>query len=93
MVWVSGLGWGRRNVRWASGSIETGHTRRGDVVGVWLPGDQHGSPVGHAADEAGEPSELAERPTASEPRCYDCFCNVAATATGLVTVSKTGDSD
>ena len=37
--------------------------------------------------------ELAERPTASEPRRYDSFCNVAASATGLVTVSKTGDSD
>jgi hypothetical protein len=62
---------------------------------VWLPGDQHDSPVpgGHAADDAGEPLELAERPTASEPRRYDCFCNVAATATGLVTVSKIGDSD
>ena len=32
-------------------------------------------------------------PTASEPRRYDSFCNVVATATGLVTVSKTGDSD
>ena len=47
---------------------------------------------GHAADDAGEPLELAERPTASEPRRYDSFRNVAATATGLVTVSKTGDS-
>ena len=36
--------------------------------------------------------ELAERPTASEPRRYDSFCNVAATATGLVSASKTGDS-
>jgi hypothetical protein len=36
--------------------------------------------------------ELAERPTASEPRRYDSFCNVEETATGLVTVSKTGDS-
>jgi hypothetical protein len=62
---------------------------------VWLSGDQHGSPVPGAtrADDAGEPLELAERPTASEPRRQDVFCNVAATATGLVTVSKTGDSD
>ena len=36
--------------------------------------------------------ELVERPTASEPRRYDSFCNVAATATGLVTVSQPGDS-
>ena len=36
--------------------------------------------------------ELAERPTASEPRRYGSFCNVVATATGLVTVSETGDS-
>ena len=36
---------------------------------VWLPGDQHGNPYpGHASDDAGEPLELAERPTASEPR-------------------------
>ena len=49
-----------------------------------LPGDQHGvsRTRGRAADDAGEPLELAQRPTASEPRRYDSFCNVAATATG-----------
>ena len=40
---------------------------------------------GHAAADAAEPLELAARRYAS-------FCNVDATATGLVTVSKTGDS-
>jgi hypothetical protein len=62
---------------------------------VWLSGDQHGGPSypGPPADDAGEPLQLAARRTASEPRRYDSLCNVAATATGLVTVSKTGDSD
>jgi hypothetical protein len=70
---------------------------------VWLSGDQHGGPRtwGHRPitpenrwrSPSGRPLELAERPTAGEPRRYDSFCNVAATATGLVTVSKTGDSD
>jgi hypothetical protein len=75
------------------------------LMGQWLgdrpgdcrrlaPGDQHGGPVpGPPADDAGEPLQPAERPTPSEPRRYDSFCNDAATATGLVTVSKTGDSD
>jgi hypothetical protein len=60
---------------------------------VWLPGDQHPLPGATRADDAGETLELAERPTASEPRHYDSFCNFAATTTGLVTVSKTGDND
>jgi hypothetical protein len=63
-------------------------------AGVWLPGDHHGEP-GTGATRLMMPGnrlELAERPTASEPRRYDSFCNVVATATGLVTVSKTGDS-
>ena len=48
---------------------------------------------GHAADDAGERwSSPSGRPLASRG-VYDSFCNVAATATGLVTVSKTGDSD
>ena len=42
------------------------------------PENRWSSPSGRPADEA---------------RRYDCFCNVAATATGLVTVSKIGDSD
>jgi hypothetical protein len=62
---------------------------------VWLPGDQHGSPV-PAATRPMTPenrwSSPSGRPLASRRR-YDSFCNVAATATGLVTVSKTGDSD
>ena len=64
-------------------------------AGVWLPGDQHGSPVPGATRPmtSGNRLELAERPTVSEPRRSYCFCNVAATATGLVIVSKTGDSD
>jgi hypothetical protein len=64
------------------------------LADVWLPGDQHGSPVPRATRPmTPENPELAERSTAGEPRRYDSFCNVAATATGLVTVSKTGDSD
>jgi hypothetical protein len=95
MVLISDLGWGPPEMcagrRARLRSVTPGEVMFADV---WLPGDQHGSPApGHAADDAGEPLELAERPTASEPRRYDSFCNVAATATGLVTVSKTGDSD
>ena len=62
---------------------------------VWLPGDQHGSPVPGATRPMTPENQLqlAEWSTASEPRRYDSFCNVAATATGLVIVSKTGDSD
>jgi hypothetical protein len=76
------------------GSIDKGHTRRGDVCRRLAPRRSARQPRtrGHAADDAGEPLELAERPTASEPRRYDSFCNVEETATGLVTVSKTGDS-
>ena len=75
------------------GSIETGTPVEVMFADVWLSGDQHGGPYpGPPADDAGEPLQLAERPTASEPRRYDSFCNVAATATGLVTVSQPGDS-
>ena len=81
--------------RQRSGGIQQQGPDSGDVCRRLAPRRSARQPRtrGHAADDAGEPLELAERPTASEPRRYDSFCNVAATATGLVTVSKTGDSD
>jgi hypothetical protein len=95
MVLVSDLGWGTAQCALGVGLDWEGHTRRGDVCRRLAPRRSARQPRtrGHAADDAGEPLELAERPTAGEPRRYDSFCNVAATATGLVTVSKTGDSD
>jgi hypothetical protein len=81
--------------RQRSGGIQQQGPDSGDVFRRLAPRRSARQPRtrGHAADDAGEPLELAERPTADEPRRYDSFCNVAATATGLVTVSKTGDSD
>jgi hypothetical protein len=54
-----------RNVRWASGSIEKGPIRRGDVCRCLAPRRSARQPGtrGHAADDAGEPLKLAERPT------------------------------
>ena len=49
------------------GSIETGTPVEVMFADVWLSGDQHGGPYpGPPADDAGEPLQLAERPTASE---------------------------
>ena len=64
-------------------------------AGVWLPGRSARQPVPGARGPMTPENRWSSpsgRPLASRG-VYDSFCNVAATATGLVTVSKTGDSD
>ena len=51
---------------------------------VWLPGDQHSTPYpGDAADDAGEPLELAERPTAQRAAALRLLLHRCRDSNGL----------